>query len=135
MVQADVMENAAEQDTAIGRWVAGYERAWASNEPADIRALFTDDAEYRTTPWREPWRGVDAIVEGWIERRDEPGTYTFTWELVDASPAQHYVRGVTTYLDQNGTTDRYSNLWIIALDADGRARTFTEWWMNQAATS
>jgi hypothetical protein len=127
------MDNTDEQDAAIRRWLAGYEQAWASNDPDDIRALFTDDAEYRTAPWRDPWRGVDEIVENWLERRDEPDTYTFRWEVLDASPRRHFVRGETTYLGDEPS--RYSNLWIVELAPNGRARGFTEWWMNQASTS
>ena len=127
------MDNTDEQDAAIRRWLAGYEQAWASNDPDDIRALFTDDAEYRTAPWRDPWRGVDEIVENWLECRDEPDTYTFRWEVLDASPRRHFVRGETTYLGDEPS--RYSNLWIVELAPNGRARGFTEWWMNQASTS
>jgi hypothetical protein len=129
------MDSTVGQDAAIGRWMAGYERAWASSDPGDIRALFTDDAEYRTAPWREPWRGADAIVQGWVERRDEPGTYRFEWELLDSAPPRHYVRGRTTYLEDGEPAHRYSNLWIVELTDDGRARAFTEWWMNEASKS
>lgn len=129
------MQTTDERDAAIRRWVTGYERAWASNEPDDIRALFTDDAEYRTAPWREPWRGVEAIVAEWLARRDEPGTYTFRWEPDDATATRDYVRGETRYLGTDGGEDVYSNLWIVELAPDGRARAFTEWWMNQTATS
>jgi len=129
------MENTPEADDAIRRWMSRYERAWASNDPDDIRALFTDDAEYRTAPWREPWRGADGIVAGWIEHGDDPGTYTFSWDLLDASPSRYLVHGHTAYLDGATTTARYSNLWIIELVADGRARAFTEWWMKEPVKS
>jgi hypothetical protein len=34
---------------------------------------------------------------------------------------------------EGGST--YSNLWVIRLDAEGRARAFTEWWMDQSDSS
>ena len=38
-----------------------YIMAWRSNEPDDIRALFTPDAVYATSPNEpEPWRGPGA---------------------------------------------------------------------------
>ena len=118
---------------AIGDLVVAYGFAIDDGDWPRWRALFTDDAEYRTAPWRDPWRGVDEIVENWLERRDEPDTYTFRWEVLDASPRRHFVRGETTYLGDEPS--RYSNLWIVELAPDGRARGFTEWWMNQASTS
>ncbi len=110
---------------ALNSWMDGYQRAWESNDPADIRALFTEDAEYRTRPQAEPWRGQDEIVAGWIEHRDEPGDATFEWDTVAVTHGTAVVRGVTDYADG----DRYHNLWVIEMADDGRARSFTEWWM------
>ncbi|HWL33579.1 MAG TPA: hypothetical protein VNP89_08230 [Gaiellaceae bacterium] len=59
---------------ALADWVASYERAWASNDAGEIGALFTDDALYLTAPFRDPWRGRQQIVDGWLDRKDEPGT-------------------------------------------------------------
>jgi hypothetical protein len=39
-----------------------------------------------------------------------------------------FVRGWTTYLTH--PPSEFSNLWVIRLDRDGRAREFTEWWME-----
>jgi ketosteroid isomerase-like protein len=106
-------------------WMRGYLQAWESNDPADIGALFTDDALYYTEPSAEPWRGRDAIVEGWLARKDEPGDATFTWQPLVETPDLAVITGNTTYSD-----DSYSNLWVIRFDSDGRCREFTEWWMR-----
>jgi hypothetical protein len=37
------------------------------------------------------------------------------------------VQGTTRYLSSPRT---YSNLWVVRLADDGRAREFTEWWMK-----
>jgi uncharacterized protein (TIGR02246 family) len=47
----------------VATWIDGYVRAWNTNDPDDIRALFTPDAGYYTEPFRPPWRGRDQIVE------------------------------------------------------------------------
>ncbi len=112
------------------RWLDGYRRAWQSNDAADIRALFTDDAEYRTDPWRSPDRGHDAIVAGWLEQRDEPGTWTYEGRVIGVDGSLVFIEGETAY--SSGAT--YSNLWAVRL-ADGRASSFTEWWMDQADPS
>ncbi len=111
----------------VHRWVEGYIRAWASNEPGDIGGLFTDDARYFTTPYREPWRGRDAIVAGWLDNKDEPGNYTFRFEVLAVAGDLGIVRGVTRY---NVAPSEYSNLWIVRLTDDGRCSEFTEWWME-----
>ena len=112
---------------AVEAWVERYVRAWESNEPAAIGALFTDDARYFTAPYREPWRGREEIVAGWLARKDEPGTWTFRHETLAVAGELGFVRGWTRYL--NPPTD-YSNLWVIRLTPDGRCSEFTEWWMQ-----
>ncbi|HEX6683379.1 MAG TPA: nuclear transport factor 2 family protein [Candidatus Limnocylindrales bacterium] len=109
----------------IEKWIEGYRRAWESNEPADIGALFTEDAEYYTAPFRPAWRGRDEIVAGWLEAKDEPGETSFDWKPVVVTDELAVVEGVTTYPDEV-----YSNLWLIVLDPDGRCRRFTEWFMR-----
>jgi ketosteroid isomerase-like protein len=108
------------------RWVDAYRRAWESNEPDDIRALFSEDAEYFSVPWEEPWRGHEGIVDGWLEARDEPGDTTFEWDIVAVDGATAVVRAVTDY-----TAERtYHNVWVIRFDENGRATEFTEWYMR-----
>ncbi len=115
----------------IADWMDGYLRAWSSNNPDDIRALFTEDAEYRTEPWVDPWVGHGEIVAGWLDRKDDPDTARFDWSILENTDAVTIVEAVTDYRD--GPT--YSNLWVIRLGPDGRARTFTEWWMDQSRRS
>ena len=111
----------------IEQWVEGYVKAWGSNDPQDIAALFTEDAAYYTAPHRDPWRGRDAIVQGWLDRKDEPGQWGFDYRVQDIVGNKGYVRGVTTYHDQDPSG--YSNLWEVTLDEIGRCSEFVEWWM------
>ncbi|MGH2813153.1 MAG: hypothetical protein ACRDI1_10650 [Actinomycetota bacterium] len=42
--------------------------------------MAASDADlYYTAPFRDPWRGRDAIVAGWLGRKDEPGKWEFEW--------------------------------------------------------
>ena len=115
----------------LTRWIAAYRRAWESNEPDDIRALFTDDAEYRTEPWAEPWVGVEQIVTEWLEAKDEPGETTFVWAPLVVTDELSIAQLRIAY--REGST--YSNLWVIRFAADGRATSFTEWWMEHPPES
>ncbi|MGH9118586.1 MAG: nuclear transport factor 2 family protein [Acidimicrobiales bacterium] len=115
------------EHASLSTWIDGYVRAWNSNSPNDIAALFTEDAEYLTEPYATPRRGRQAIVDHWIENKDEPGDTEFSWSALAETPEGAIVEGRTIYRDPRRT---YSNLWVIALDADGRCRRFTEWWMK-----
>ena len=111
----------------VTAWIDGYVTAWNSNDPGDIEALFTEDAEYRTAPFAPPWRGREQIVAGWLEHKDAPGTTTFSWQPLAVTGEVAVIEGTTTYPDLT-----YSNLWVIRLD-ESRCREFTEWWMEHPA--
>jgi uncharacterized protein (TIGR02246 family) len=115
----------------VRRWVEGYIRAWESNDPVDIGSLFTDDARYFPEPYREPWQGREAIVAGWLDIKDEPGTYSFRHEILAVAGDAGFVRGWTNYTDP---PKDYHNLWVIRLTPDGRCTEFTEWWMLEEVT-
>ena len=110
-------------------WVERYRAAWESNDPAEIGALFTDDALYFDSPQLAPWAGRDHIVEEWLERKDQPGDNTFDYSVIASEGDLGIVRGVTRYLL---TGKVYDNLWEIRLDAEERCSSFTEWWAERS---
>jgi ketosteroid isomerase-like protein len=114
-------------EDAVRDWVERYVRAWESNDPEEIAALFTDDARYYTAPHREPWTGPDEIVRGWLGRKDDAGDWTFEFEVLALAPPLAFVRGRTGYKSEGVD---YSNLWVLRIEPDGRCSEFTEWWMQ-----
>ena len=111
-------------------WIESYKKAWASNEPDDIRALFTVDATYSYRPNDEKApRGHDEIVASWVESKDGPGDYSFEYWVVTESDDVAVVQGVTDYSTSGGKV--YDNLWVIRFADDGRASDFTEWYMER----
>ncbi|MCE3294241.1 MAG: hypothetical protein K0Q84_3178 [Arthrobacter sp.] len=114
---------------AIRQWMEKYIAAWETNEPEDIRALFTEDAVYATRPYDpDAWRGREQIVERWIASADEPEDWRFEWSVLGSDGDLAFVQGRTTYLDDRPS---YENLWVIRLAPDGRASAFTEWFMER----
>ena len=111
----------------VSNWVTAYRKAWISNLDADIRALFTDDGEYRTAPSDTPATGIDTIVATWLANADQPDDATFTWEVLGVDGDLGFVQGKTDYVDGS----LYDNLWVIRFADDGRATSFTEWWMKR----
>ncbi|HEX3680467.1 MAG TPA: nuclear transport factor 2 family protein [Galbitalea sp.] len=122
------------QTEALSIWMTAYRTAWESNDPADIGALFTEDAVYYKEPFTEPERGRDAIIAMWLESQDAPATTKFIWKPLSVTDGLAFVQGETDY-----EAVRYSNLWVIRLAVDGggvvRATEFTEWWMDQSKPS
>ena len=119
----------SEQTNRITAWVEGYQRAWNSNDPVEIGALFTEDARYYQRPHWAPWTGREQIIAEWLAHKDEPDDYTFSWHPILTGPDVGVVQGETVYRDPPQT---FSNMWVIRLDDSGRCREFTEWWMDHS---
>lgn len=121
--------------TAIDAWLAGYRKAWSTDAPGDIAALFEPDAHYFAAPFREPHTGVDAIVDWWVEHGDSKLEWTFEGEAIAREGGLHVVRAVTTYPGgfESGDEPRvYDNIWLVTLAHSGRATEFVEYWMRRA---
>jgi hypothetical protein len=78
-------------------------------------------------PDSPPWQGRDEIVRRWLDRKDAPGETQFRWHPIAVRQDVAVVQGETVY---RTTSQTYSNLWVIRLDAEGRCTEFTEWWMQ-----
>lgn len=120
----------------VEQWLASYRKAWATDDPADVAALFTDDATYSPWPYAKPWAGRDAIVSKWIERGDSQRPWGFEHRIVAVDGDLGVVEGVTSYPahGQDEATE-FKNLWLIHLTPDGRARSFAEWWVERPKAS
>jgi ketosteroid isomerase-like protein len=115
-------------------WLEGYRRAWEAQDADAIRALFTEDAAYRTSPFREPYRGHEAIVRLWLEERpDAPGTFTARYEPLAVEGDVAVAQGWTRYRDaQTGAEGEvYANIFVTRFAADGRCAAFTEHYMKR----
>jgi hypothetical protein len=105
-------------------WLDRYQRAWKTDDAADIARLFTRDAVYLRAPYADPIVGLEAITDWWIAEV-EPGIADFTAHVVMESIDTAVIEGRTAYSDDVV----YLNMWIVHLEPDGRASAFTEWWM------
>jgi len=49
----------------LAEWISSYGKAWETADEDLIASLFTDDASYRSSPFREPYRGHEEIRAYW----------------------------------------------------------------------
>jgi uncharacterized protein (TIGR02246 family) len=117
---------------AIEEWVSDYVRAWSTDDPEAIGALFADDARYFTAPYRQPLTGRDAIVRWWIEQRESALRWTFEHQTIACEGDLCVVQGKTTYTADGSPAAKpevFHNIWLVTLGGDGRAKEFVEYWM------
>jgi hypothetical protein len=116
----------------IRDWLDAYRRAWSSEDPGHIAALFTEDVRYYTAPYRPPLEGVGAVIEYWTGEHESEIPWSFEYQVLAQESDLFVVRAVTTYPE--GTSDAegrevFHNLWLVTLDVDGRASQFIEYFM------
>jgi hypothetical protein len=112
----------------VQRWLDDYVAAWRSYDPEAIRALFAPQVSYAYHPWGEPLRGPDAVVDSWLENRDEPGSWTAAYApgLIAGNAAT--ATGETRYRDG----EHVFNLFELEFDEDGRCTRFVEWFLQRS---
>jgi hypothetical protein len=49
------------------QWLDAYGSAWQTRNPQAAVALYTDEGTYQVTPFLEPLRGSQAILDYWTE--------------------------------------------------------------------
>lgn len=111
---------------SFATWIERYEEAWRSPGTEALAGLFTESATYRTTPFEAPFEGIEAIAEMWAaERRGPDEAFAMSFELVAVEGEVGVARVDVRYAAPN--EQRYLDLWVIRLEADGRCRAFEEW--------
>ncbi len=121
---------------AVERWIEGYRSAWSTDDPADIGALFTEDAAYSPFPWprgKNAWHGRDTIIERWRGHGDSKIGWRFEHEVLAVEGDTAVIQGWTSYDRGEGEPweEAYANIWLVRFADDGRARQFAEWWVER----
>jgi hypothetical protein len=114
-------------------WLRAYVRAWETYDPDAVADLFSEDAAYSYYPFDEPIRGRLAIVASWLEGKDPAGTYEARYEPVAIDGNLAVAQGRSRYFKDASKTElerEYDNVFLIEFDADGRCRSFREWYMR-----
>lgn len=123
----------------VQRWLDRYIEAWMTYDRDQIADLFSADAEYRYHPWDDSVRGRTAIVDDWLapdgdaKNRDKPGTVEGHYSCFTVDDDRAVAIGDTVYRDTpDGPPIRsYENVWLMAFEADGRCRSFIEYYMKR----
>ena len=108
-------------------WIAGYARAWETADEDLIASLFTEDASYRSSPFREPYVGHDEIRAYW---RRGAGTQIGTRVRMGrpfGSGERVAVEWWATLADESEEVTLPGCL-LLRLAADGRCSDLREYW-------
>ena len=113
-------------------WLDGYVEAWKTYDADKIGALFADDVEYRYHPIDEPLVGRAAVVDNWLESKDDPGTYDAKYEVLAIDGDTFVAKGRSDYFESPGgpLRDQYFNIYDCRFNDRGECTSFTEYWIQ-----
>lgn len=108
------------------RWVGEYERLWRTPGTEGLVEIFTPDATYRQSPFREPVVGLAEIRRMWEDERDSAHEeFEMTSGVLAVEDDTAVVRVHVRYGPPNN--HEWLDLWVIRFADDGRCRAFEEW--------
>ena len=120
--------------TDLSSWLDAYRQAWEGRDADAAAALFTDDGTYQWGPFEEPLRGQDAIRARWAEAVDAQAEISFGYEPLATADERGYARWWASFdVPAAQQRVRLEGVFEVVLDADGRCRTFREWFNVQEA--
>ena len=107
----------------VMRWVDGYIAAWRDEDLGGVERLFTEDAQYRASPYEESEVGHQAIKAFWLDDAGE--VFIAVAEPFAVDGQQAVVRVEVRYGEP--VRQEYQDLWLLKFADDGRVCDFEEW--------
>jgi nuclear transport factor 2 (NTF2) superfamily protein len=111
----------------LTEWIRSYAKAWETADEDLIASLFTEDASYRSSPFREPFRGHEEIRAYW---RRGAGTQRETRVRMGTpfgKGRRVAVEWWTTMVDE-GETVTLPGCLLLRFAPDGRCVDLREYW-------
>ena len=114
----------------ITSWLEGYGNAWREADADAVAELFTEDAIYRSAPFREPHVGRDGVRRYW---REEPMLH----EQIDLQFGTPVVSGRRAAVEwwlmvlQDGEAVTGPGCLVLRFDERGLCEELREYWDEQ----
>ena len=102
----------------VQAWLDAYVDAWRTYEASTIGALFSADATYAYHPYAS-----------WLGEPDEARSWEASYAPLVVDGDRAVATGQTVYADGR----RFSNLFVLRFDAEGRCSEFVEWFVENPA--
>ncbi len=116
-------------------WLDAYRRAWETRDAEAAADLFAEDATYRLSPFEEPMRGRSAIFEYWSNVTRSQEQVRFGSEILAVNEGIGVARWWASFIRIPSRTHvELDGIFVVALDKDGRAKVFREWWHRRESS-
>jgi SnoaL-like protein len=112
-------------------WLDAYGRAWETRDPEAVGKLFSKDATYQETPFAEPLRGREAIVNYWSEkvqqRQEQP---RFGYEILAVNGALGIAHWWASFIRiKTKIPVKLDGIFLLRLGPGSLCSALREWWV------
>lgn len=118
----------------VQEWIDAYGKAWRDADPEAAARLFTEDAVYRSSPFRKPHVGTAGVRAYWTKAtRDQRNLdLRFGTPIVDAEGRRAAVEWWATMDLADGSFGTLPGGLYLLFAPDGRCRELREYWHWEA---
>ena len=109
-------------------WIERYRRAWETADADEVVALFTPDASYRSSVFREPYLGSDAIRQYWQRGAGAQRDVAVRMGRPVITEARVAVEWWTTMTDPDEGEIPLPGCLLLRFAPDGRCQDLWEYW-------
>lgn len=110
------------------QWIERYRRAWETGDPVEVADLFTPDASYRSSVFRQPYQGRDAIRRYWQRGAGRQRAVAVVMGQPVVTPARVAVEWWTTMIDPDDGEITLPGCLLLRFASDGRCQELWEYW-------
>ncbi len=118
----------------LAEWIERYRRAWEEANEEAVVELFTDEAVYRSHPFREPNVGRGAIRSYWRGATVHQSDVVVRFGAPIAEGPRVAVEWWTTMEDADGGPITLPGCLLLRFAPDGRCEELREYWHLEHGT-
>lgn len=113
-------------------WCERYRRAWETGDAEEVADLFTPDASYRSSVFREPHVGRDAIRQYWRRAAGSQREVSVTMGRPVVTAGRVAVEWWTTMIDPVDGEVTLPGCLLLRFGPDGRCQDLWEYWQTKS---
>lgn len=113
----------------LEEWLRTYGEAWESRDADKVSFLFSEDASYRVTPFKQPAVGRDGIRAYWTDATANHRKVRFRYEILCVLDEVSIVHWSAAYSrDPGGERAALDGIFVLRFTEQALCEELLEWW-------
>lgn len=109
-------------------WVDAWSRAWPARDPDPLRAVYTEDAVFRSAPFREPHEGREGVLDYARSAFADQDSFGYCRFGVPVVAGDRAVVEYWAVLVENGREVTIAGVSLLRFEPDGLVSSQRDYW-------